>query len=116
MGAPQPELAQDRLGRRWIDREPRPHRVAGGIVHLVDQAGDQLDELAFLIGRMGARLHIEVGQDAQQGRADVDALATGECHQPVETLEITGAALMEGVRDFETATSGTLRTKLRGPL
>ena len=54
MGAPQPELAQDRLGRRWIDREPRPHRVARGIVDLVDQAGDKFDELALLVGRMGA--------------------------------------------------------------
>ena len=85
LGAPQPELAHDRDRRRRIDRKPRPHRGARGVVDLVDQAGGQLDELPLLVGRMGAGLDIEVGQHAQQRRADIDALATGERHQPVET-------------------------------
>ena len=85
MRTPQPELVHD-LGRgRRIDREPRPHRGAGGVVDLVDQAGRQFDELPFLVGGMGVGLDIEVGQHAQQGRPDIDALAARERHQPVES-------------------------------
>ena len=85
MGAPQAELVHDLGRRRRIDREPRPHRGARGVVDLIDQAGGQLDELPLFVGGMGAGLYIEVGQHAQQCRADIDALATGERHQPVET-------------------------------
>ena len=82
---PQLELVHD-LGRgRRIDREPRPHRSAGGVVDLVDQAGRQFDEMAFLVGGMGAGLDVKVGQHAQQGRPDIDALAARERHQPVES-------------------------------
>ena len=70
--------------RRRIDREPRPDRCARGVVDLLDQAGGQFDELPFLVGGMGTRLHIEVGQHAQQSGADIDALATGERHQSVK--------------------------------
>src|SRR5437660_939919 len=48
-------------------------------------ARGQLDELPFLVGAVRAGLDIEVGQYAQQSGADVDALATRERHQPVET-------------------------------
>ena len=84
-GRPQPELVHDLGGRRRIDRQPRPHRGAGGVVDLVDQARRQFDELPFLVGGMGAGLDIEVGQHAQQGRPDIDALAARERHQPVES-------------------------------
>ena len=71
-------------GRRRIDRKPRPHRRAGGVVDLVDQARGQFDELPFLVGGMRAGLDIKVGQHAQQSGADIDALAARERHQPVE--------------------------------
>ena len=81
---PQAELGQDLERRAGIDRKPRAHGGAGRVVDLVDQARRQLDELALLVGGMRARLHIEIGQHAQQRRPDVDALAAGERHQPVE--------------------------------
>ena len=71
-------------GVRRIDRKPRAHRCAGGVVDLIDQARGQFDELPLFVGRMRAGLDIEVGQHAQQRGADIDALATGERHQPVK--------------------------------
>ena len=43
------------------------------IVDLVDQPRGELDELALLVVIVGGRLHIEVGQHAQQRRANIDA-------------------------------------------
>jgi hypothetical protein len=87
IGVCRPQSEQDhRLQRRArIDRKPRAHRSAGGIVDLLDQARGQLDELPLLVGAVRVGLDIEVGQDAQQRRANVDALATRQCDQPVET-------------------------------
>ena len=67
-----------------VVRKPRANRGAGGVVDLIDQARRQLDELALLVERMPRRLHIEIGQHAQERRPDVDPLAAGERHQPVE--------------------------------
>src|SRR6185312_5394751 len=87
----------DRSSR--IDRKPRPHRGAGGVVDLVDQAGRQFDEMPFLVGGMRAGLHIKVGQHAQQGRPDIDALAARERHPAVESWKQWSCG--HGVRDFE---------------
>ena len=53
-GRPQSELVHDLGRRRRIDRKPGPHRRAGGVVDLVDQARSQFDELPFLVGGMRA--------------------------------------------------------------
>ena len=74
MGAPQSELAQIVSRRCRIDREPRPHRGAGGVVDLVDQAGGQLDELPLLVGRMGSA-------PAHRDRS-ARAAASGGCRRP----------------------------------
>jgi len=75
-----------RLERRTrIDRKPRAHRGAGGVIDLLDQARGQLDELPFFIRAVRVGLDIEVGQDAQQRRADVNAFAARQRHEPVKT-------------------------------
>jgi hypothetical protein len=51
----------------------------------VDQPRRKLDELALLVVAVGGRLDIEVRQHAQQRRANINAFATGEAHQPVES-------------------------------
>ena len=81
----QPELDHGLERRARIDRQPRPHRCARGVVDLLDQARGQLDELPLFIGGVFVGLDIKVGQHAQQSRADIDALATGEGHKPIET-------------------------------
>ena len=75
-----------RISRRRgrIDRKPRPHRGARCIVDLIDQAGGKLDELPLFVAAVRVGLNIEIGQHAQQSGSDIDALATGECHQPVK--------------------------------
>ena len=78
-----------------IDRKPGANRGAGCVIDLVDQARCQLDELALFVRRMSGGLHIEIGQHAQQGRPDVDALAARERHQPVEPGN-SGDAVMSG--------------------
>ncbi len=83
-GGFQPELVQDFGRRTRIDRKPRPHRCARGVVNLVDQPGSQLDKLPFFVAAMRTGLNVEIGQNAQQRRADIDALAPGQRHQPVE--------------------------------
>ncbi|MEY9456453.1 hypothetical protein ABIG07_005401 [Bradyrhizobium ottawaense] len=81
----QPELLENRDGRRRIDRELGLDGRAGRIVDLVDQPRCKLGELALLVVAVDAGLHIEVGQHAQQRRPNIDAFATGERHQPVES-------------------------------
>ena len=74
MRGPEVELDHRLQRRAGIDRQPRPHGGAGGIIDLFDQARGQFDELPLFV-RAVRGLDIEVGQHAQQGRADVDALA-----------------------------------------
>ena len=81
------ELRRDDRRRARIDREPRPHRGAGRIVDFVDQAGGEFDELPRLFRAVRVGLHIEVGQHAQQGRANIDAFPAGQNHQPVKAGE-----------------------------
>ena len=83
----QPEPFQDFGRRARIDRKPRPNGRARRVVDLIDQAGGQLDKLPLFVGAMGVGLNVEVGQHAQQGGSDIDALAAGERHQPVEARE-----------------------------
>ncbi|UCF50911.1 MAG: hypothetical protein JSV48_15115 [Bradyrhizobium sp.] len=85
LGRDQPELLQDRDGRRRIDREPRLDRRARRIVDLVDQSRGEFDELPLFVLAVDAGLDIEIGQHTQQRRANIDAFATGEAHQPVES-------------------------------
>ena len=84
-GGSQPELSQDFDRRARIDRKPRPHRRARRVVDLVDQAGGQFDKLPRFVVAVRAGLHVEVGQHAQQRRANIDALPARERHQAIET-------------------------------
>ena len=79
-----PELSKYFGRRARIDRKPRADGGARGVVDLVDQAGGQLDELPLFVGAVRAGLNVEIGQHAQQSGSDIDALAAGERHQPVE--------------------------------
>ncbi|MGY3508149.1 hypothetical protein ACVIQY_001124 [Bradyrhizobium sp. USDA 3051] len=107
----QSELLHDRGGRRRIDRKPRLDGRARRVVDLVDQSCGELDELALLVVAVGARLDIEVGQHAQQRRTNIDAFATGEGHQPVESWK---QRLGHGeIRDLEEILAGSLS---RAPL
>ena len=81
----QPELLQHWDGRLRIDRKLRLDGSARRVVDLVDQPRGKLDELPLLVLAVGGRLDIQVGQHPQQRRTNIDALATGECHQPVES-------------------------------
>ncbi|MGY3411511.1 hypothetical protein ACVWZV_007624 [Bradyrhizobium sp. GM5.1] len=103
----QSELLHDRGGRRRIDRKPRLDGRARRVVDLVDQSCGELDELALLVVAVGARLDIEVGQHAQQRRTNIDAFATGEGHQPVESWK---QRLGHGeIRDLEEILAGAYR-------
>ncbi|MGY3466143.1 hypothetical protein ACVW0I_003014 [Bradyrhizobium sp. LM6.11] len=107
----QSELLHDRGGRRGIDRKPRLDGRARRVVDLVDQPHGKLDELALLVVAVGARLNIEVGQHAQQRRTNIDAFATGEGHQPVESWK---QRLGHGeIRDLEKILAASLS---RAPL
>ena len=85
LGRDQSEFLQHRNGRLRIDRKLRLDGRARRIVDLVDQPRRERDELALLVVAVGGRLDIEVGQHAQQRRPNIDAFATGEGHQPVES-------------------------------
>ena len=84
IGGFQPELSGDFGRRARIDRKPRPNRRARRVVDLIDQAGGQFDKLPRFVVAVRAGLHVEVGQDPQQGRTNIDALPARERHQPVE--------------------------------
>ena len=81
---PDAELAKYFGRRARIDRKPGADGGARGVVDLVDQAGCELDELSLFVGAVRAGLNIEIGEHAEQSGSDIDALAAGERHQPVE--------------------------------
>jgi hypothetical protein len=73
-----------------IARQPLRHRGTGRHVGRIDQPQRQLGVVALVVRRMGRLLQIEVGQHAQQGRADVEtvpltmieqALQAGKCRR-----------------------------------
>ena len=81
---PELKLVQDLRRRTGIDRKARANDGAGRVVDLVDQAGGELDELPCFLDGMRVCLHVKIGEHAQQGRSDIDALAAGERHQSIE--------------------------------
>ena len=83
----EPEMFQDRCRSCRIEGKPRPYGRARGVVDLIDQAGCELDELAGFFLAMRAGLNVEIRENAQQSGANIDALAPGERHQSVETVE-----------------------------
>ena len=78
------KLAEDRAPARPVGRQSCRDRGAGRRVDGVDQPQCQLDILGFFLGAVGRLLHIEVGEDAQQRRADVDAVPACQIDQTVE--------------------------------
>ena len=86
VGAPRQRL-HHRQWRAGIDRQAGADRRARRVVDLVDQAEREFDELAFFIGGMGGRLHIKIGQDAQERRPNVHAVTLGEIEQAAEGWE-----------------------------
>jgi len=80
----QPELRQHFGRGPRIDSKPRANRCESGVINFIDQAGSKLDKLPLFLAVVRVGLNIQVGQDAQQGGPDIDALSARERHQPVE--------------------------------
>jgi len=78
------ELAEHGLGRGRISAERCRNDLLRGRIDAVDEPVRQFDVLGLFLGRVERLLYIEVGHDAQQRRADVDAVAACEIQQAVE--------------------------------
>ena len=76
-----PRIAAGAPGRPTACRRPTA-RVGASTASISPQR--QLDILGFFLGAMGRFLHIEVGEDAQQRRADIDAVPACQIDQTVE--------------------------------
>ena len=97
-GGPQPELSQDLDRRARIDRKPCPHRRARRVVDLIDQAGGEFDKLPRFVLAVHAGLNVEIGQHAQQGGSDIDALAARERHQSIKAGKQRRCGHVKGTR------------------
>ncbi len=69
------ELQHDRARRAGMRREPHRHRRPRGDVGLVDQPHRQFRVAPLLVRRVHRVAQVLVGENAQQRRPDVDALA-----------------------------------------
>ena len=79
------QLAPDAASRSCrVIAQSGGHDRARRRIDCVDQPGRELDELPLLLQCVQWLLHVEVGQDAQQSGADVDAVAQCEV---IKTLE-----------------------------
>ena len=76
--------AEDRRRRGRVGRQAGRHRGAGRRIDGVDQPQRELDILGFFVGAVRRLLHIKVGEDAQQRRADIDAVPACQIDQTVE--------------------------------
>ena len=78
------KLAQDRVWRGRIGRQAGCHGRARLRVDSVNEPQRQLDELGFLFGAMDGLLDVEVGDHAEQGRADIHAIPARQIDQTVQ--------------------------------
>ena len=58
--------------------------MTGRRIDGVDQPQRQFDILRFFLRGMRRFLHVEIGEDAQQGRADIDAVSAGQVEQAIK--------------------------------
>ena len=80
------KLAQNGKRGSRIGRKARRNRSARLRVDRVDQPQRQLDKLGFLFDVMNGLLDVKIREDAQQGRAYVDAIAACQIDQAVQGI------------------------------
>ncbi len=69
------EPQHDRARGEAVRREPGRDRRAGGDIGLIEQPHGQLGVVPLLVRRVRRTAQVLVGQDSQQRRPDIDALA-----------------------------------------